>query len=125
MADAVPSCCEQQLHQSWRHRARRPRVGRFTIVGEPAKASAHPPLLSSSQPAPHLARFVSRNPDAGGLRPNELSIERERFVGDHQLVAKLPVDPRLTAGETQSFSVPLDRVLLFDADDGHAVGPAA
>jgi glycogen debranching enzyme len=41
-----------------------------------------PELLSSSQPAPHLARFVHRNPDAGGLRPNELSIERERFVGD-------------------------------------------
>jgi len=41
-----------------------------------------PGLLSSSQPAPHLARFVFRNPDSGGLRPNELSIERERFVGD-------------------------------------------
>jgi len=45
-------------------------------------AGARPSLLSSSQPAPHLARFVFRNPDAGGLRPNELSIERERFVGD-------------------------------------------
>ena len=45
-------------------------------------AGARPGLLSSSQPAPHLARFVFRNPDAGGLRPNELSIERERFVGD-------------------------------------------
>jgi glycogen debranching enzyme len=46
-------------------------------------AGARPPLLSSSQPAPHRARFVSRNPDAGGLQPNELSIDRERFVGDH------------------------------------------
>ena len=30
-------------------------------------AGARPGLLSRSQPAPHLARFVSRNPDAGGL----------------------------------------------------------
>jgi glycogen debranching enzyme len=42
-----------------------------------------PPLpLSSSQPAPHIARFVFRNPLSGGLRPDQLSIERERFVGD-------------------------------------------
>ena len=45
-------------------------------------AGRRPSLLSSSQPAPYLARFVFRNPDAGGLAPNELSIERERFVGD-------------------------------------------
>jgi glycogen debranching enzyme len=45
-------------------------------------AGARPTLLSSSQPAPHLARFVFRNPVTGGLQPNELSIERERFVGD-------------------------------------------
>ncbi|HEY2073766.1 MAG TPA: glycogen debranching N-terminal domain-containing protein, partial [Gaiellaceae bacterium] len=38
--------------------------------------------LSHDQPAPHLASFVLRNPLADGLEPNELSIERERFVGD-------------------------------------------
>lgn len=38
--------------------------------------------LSHAQPAPHLAAFVLRNPLAAGLEPNELSIERERFVGD-------------------------------------------
>src|SRR5579885_3440476 len=43
---------------------------------------ASPEVLSSSQPAPHLARFVFRNPTAAGLRPDELSIERERFVGE-------------------------------------------
>jgi glycogen debranching enzyme len=43
---------------------------------------AAPSLLSGSQPAPHVARFVFRNPLAGGLQPDELSIERERFVGD-------------------------------------------
>ena len=45
-------------------------------------AGAHPTLLSKSQPAPHVARFVFRNPNVGGLQPDELSIERERFVGD-------------------------------------------
>ena len=44
-------------------------------------AGATPLPLSHSQPAPHLARFVSRNPVAAGLQADELSIERERFVG--------------------------------------------
>ena len=38
--------------------------------------------LSHDHAVPHLASFVLRNPLAGGLRPNELVIERERFVGD-------------------------------------------
>jgi glycogen debranching enzyme len=38
--------------------------------------------LSHEHSTPHLASFVLRNPLAGGLRPNELVIERERFVGD-------------------------------------------
>ena len=38
--------------------------------------------LSHDHPTPQIASFVLRNPLAGGLRPNELVIERERFVGD-------------------------------------------
>jgi glycogen debranching enzyme len=38
--------------------------------------------LSHNHSTPHLASFVLRNPLAGGLQPNELVIERERFVGD-------------------------------------------
>jgi len=41
-----------------------------------------PDPLSHAQPAPHLAAFVLRNPPVAGLEPNELSVERERFVGD-------------------------------------------
>jgi len=48
----------------------------LTIAGE------RPDPLSQAQQAPHLASFVLRNPLAGGLAPDELSIERERFVGD-------------------------------------------
>jgi ABC-type sugar transport system ATPase subunit len=46
-------------------------------------------------------------------------------LGDRPVVAKLPVEPRLTAGSTQTFSVPLDRVLLFDEGSGRATGTAA
>jgi glycogen debranching enzyme len=38
--------------------------------------------LSHDHSAPQLASFVLRNPLACGLRPNELVIKRERFVGD-------------------------------------------
>jgi multiple sugar transport system ATP-binding protein len=46
-------------------------------------------------------------------------------LGDHELVVKLPVEPRLRAGERETFSVPLDKVLLFDEESSNVVGPAA
>jgi ABC-type sugar transport system ATPase subunit len=46
-------------------------------------------------------------------------------VGDAEVVAKLPVDPRLAAGSHETFSVPLQKVLLFDEESSHAVGTAA
>jgi multiple sugar transport system ATP-binding protein len=46
-------------------------------------------------------------------------------LGDHEVVAKLPVEPRLEAGRQQSFSVPLQKVLLFDEESTQAVGTAA
>ncbi|HZC75668.1 MAG TPA: ATP-binding cassette domain-containing protein [Gaiellaceae bacterium] len=46
-------------------------------------------------------------------------------LGDHELVVKLPVEPRLRAGERETFSVPLDKVLLFDEESSQAVGTAA
>ena len=46
-------------------------------------------------------------------------------IGDHDIVVKLPVEPRLHAGEHETFSVPLDKVLLFDEASSRVVGPAA
>jgi histidinol-phosphatase len=46
-------------------------------------------------------------------------------LGEHQIVVKLPVEPRLRAGEHETFSVPLDKVLLFDEESSLVVGPAA
>ena len=46
-------------------------------------------------------------------------------VGDHEIVVKLPVEPRLRAGEREMLSVPLDKVMLFDEESSRALGTAA
>jgi ABC-type sugar transport system ATPase subunit len=46
-------------------------------------------------------------------------------VGDHEIVVKLPVEPRLRAGEQETLSVPLDKVMLFDEETTRALGTAA
>jgi multiple sugar transport system ATP-binding protein len=46
-------------------------------------------------------------------------------VGDAGVVAKLPVDPRLHAGSKQAFSVPLQKVILFDEQSERSLGAAA
>jgi hypothetical protein len=41
------------------------------------------------------------------------------------VIAKLPVEPRLKAGNQQTFSVPLQKVILFDAESERSLGAAA
>jgi multiple sugar transport system ATP-binding protein len=45
-------------------------------------------------------------------------------AGDAALVAKLPADCRVEAGEEREFAVPLRHIRLFDAASGHALGTA-
>ena len=45
-------------------------------------------------------------------------------LGDHDIVIKLPVEVHLEAGRQETFSVPLQKVLLFDEESTHAVGTA-
>jgi ABC-type sugar transport system ATPase subunit len=45
-------------------------------------------------------------------------------LGDHEIVVKLPVEPRLRAGEQETFSVPLEKVLLFDETSSRTIGTA-
>ena len=40
-------------------------------------------------------------------------------------MVKLPVESRLERGQNETFSVPLDKVLLFDEASSRVVGPAA
>jgi ABC-type sugar transport system ATPase subunit len=71
----------------------------------------------------------------GGSAAYDGTIEVVEYLGDEQLahvrlkdhtiVAKLPVEPRLESGMQTTFSVPLQKVLLFDAASTQAVGTAA
>jgi ABC-type sugar transport system ATPase subunit len=45
-------------------------------------------------------------------------------LGDHDIVVKLPVEPRLEAGRQETFSVPLQKVLLFDEAGARVGSPA-
>jgi ABC-type sugar transport system ATPase subunit len=45
-------------------------------------------------------------------------------LGDHDIVIKLPVEAQLEAGRQETFSVPLQKVLLFDEQSTNVVGTA-
>jgi multiple sugar transport system ATP-binding protein len=63
------------------------------------------------------------------------TVEVAEYLGDQQLVhltlegqdviAMLPVEPRLEMGSQKTFSVPLAKVILFDEESTQAVGTAA
>ena len=86
-----------------------------------------------------LAGFRPEHVSLGNGRPDRRSYEAVVEVveylgdeqlahvrlGDHEIVVKLPVEPRLQAGSTRRFSVPLEKVLLFDEESSRAVGTAA
>ena len=70
-----------------------------------------------------------------GLATYEASVEVVEYLGDeqlahvrlgdHELVVKLPVEPRLRSGERETFYVPLEKMMLFDEESSRVVGPAA
>jgi multiple sugar transport system ATP-binding protein len=98
---------------------------------------------------PSTAIGVGRTGQLAGFRPEHVQLGNHRggsasydalvevveYLGDEQLahlsldgaaiVAKLPVEPRLEAGKQQTFSVPLQKVLLFDEESEQTVGTAA
>jgi multiple sugar transport system ATP-binding protein len=109
-----------------------------TFIGSPAMN-----LLESSAigvgTSGQLAGFRPEHVALGNGRPDsahyDALVEVVEYLGDEQLahlrlgeseiVAKLPVEPRLRHGERATFSVPLSRVLLFDAESEQALGAAA
>jgi len=70
-----------------------------------------------------------------GLASYDAAVEVVEYLGDEQLaharlgeyeiLAKLPVEPRLRPGERETFFVPLEKVLLFDEASSRTVGTAA
>jgi multiple sugar transport system ATP-binding protein len=109
-----------------------------TFIGSPAMNIVDPGLLGLRAEG-QLAGFRPEHVDVGNGRPDAASyeavVEVVEYLGDEQLahlrlgetqlLAKLPVDPRLPAETSQTFSVALRQVLLFDAESGNVVGPAA
>jgi len=86
-----------------------------------------------------LAGFRPEHVELGNGQPNratyEALVEVVEYLGDEQLahvrlgdtplVVKLPVEQQLEMGATRTFSVPLERVLMFDEATGRATGSAA
>jgi multiple sugar transport system ATP-binding protein len=109
-----------------------------TFIGSPAMN-----LLPSSEigvgKAGQLAGFRPEHVQLGNGKPGAASyaalVEVVEYLGDEQLahlrlgereiVAKLPVEPRLQAGREETFSIPLRKVLLFDAESQQSLGTAA
>ncbi|HZR95927.1 MAG TPA: ABC transporter ATP-binding protein [Gaiellaceae bacterium] len=108
-----------------------------TFIGSPAMNLVESAALGVGSDG-QLAGFRPEHVILGDGRPDaaryEAQVEVVEYLGDEQLahlrvgdstiVAKLPVDPRLHHGEHATFSVRLDRVLLFDKQTELAVGTA-
>jgi multiple sugar transport system ATP-binding protein len=108
-----------------------------TFIGSPAMNLLDSSVLGIGAPG-QLAGFRPEHVDLGNGKPDTAHynalVEVVEYLGDEQLahlrlgdreiVAKLPVEPRLRHGEESTFSVPLDRVLLFDKETELAVGTA-
>src|SRR5439155_15254110 len=98
---------------------------------------------------PSKAVAVGREGQIAGFRPEHLElgngkadamhlaplVEAVEYLGDEQLahlrlgdapiLAKLPVEQQLEEGRQEQFSVPLSKVLLFDAETERSLGTAA
>ena len=110
-----------------------------TFIGSPAMNLLPSGMLGAGWGDGKLVGFRPEHVQLGNSRPEaatyEAQVEVVEYLGDEQLahlrlgetpvIAKLPVEPRLQAGRTETFSVPLRHVLLFDADSGRAAGAAA
>jgi ABC-type sugar transport system ATPase subunit len=108
------------------------------FIGSPAMNMLPSSVLGIERDG-HLAGFRPEHVRLGNGRPGLASYEGAVEVveylgdeqlayvrlGDHDVVVKLPVEPRLQAGERKTFYVPLDKVTLFDQESTRVVGPAA
>jgi ABC-type sugar transport system ATPase subunit len=106
-------------------------VGSF--IGSPAMNIVAAPVVGINSPA-HLVGFRPEHirlgaADAGSLG-FDAAIEVVEYLGDeqlahlrlgeHSLVAKLPVEPRLAATSSMAFAVPRESLVFFDAESGNA-----
>jgi multiple sugar transport system ATP-binding protein len=109
-----------------------------TFIGSPAMNLLPASTLGISA-AGKLAGFRPEHVQLGNgsaaAAHYDATVEVVEYLGDEQLahlrlgdtdvIAKLPVEPRLKAGNQQTFSVPLQKVILFDAETERSLGAAA
>ena len=105
------------------------------FIGSPAMNLVPADVLDGVGGADRIAGVRPEHIELGTAEDRALSfsarVDVVEYLGDEQLahivkretplVAKLPVEHRLTAGEEASFSIPRSRLYLFDADTGEAV----
>jgi len=105
------------------------------FIGSPAMNLVPADVLDGVGGADRIAGVRPEHIELGAAADRALSfsarVDVVEYLGDEQLahivkretplVAKLPVEHRLTAGEEASFSIPRSRLYLFDAETGEAV----
>jgi multiple sugar transport system ATP-binding protein len=108
------------------------------FIGSPAM-NILPSSVLGVGGAGQLAGFRPEHVQLGNGRPGlasyQASVEVVEYLGDeqlahvrlgdHELVVKLPVEPRLRSGERETFYVPLEKMMLFDEESSRVVGTAA
>jgi len=107
------------------------------FIGSPAMNLVPASLLDGFGGSDRIVGFRPEHIVVGNGRPDTIPftarIDVVEYLGDEQLVhitrkdtslqAKLPVDQRLNTGDEQEFSVPRDKLLLFDAETQERVRP--
>ncbi len=109
-----------------------------TFIGSPAMNVVPAGALAvggTGQLAGFRPEHVRLGSDGGSSARYDGTVEVVEYLGDEQLahvrldgtevVVKLPVEPRLQAGSRETFSVPLQKVILFDEESTRTVGTAA
>jgi multiple sugar transport system ATP-binding protein len=100
------------------------------FIGSPAMNLVPAPLLDGVGGADRIAGFRPEHIALGDGRADTIPftgrVDVVEYLGDEQLVhitrnemslqAKLPVEERLNAGDEREFSVPRDKLLLFDKE---------
>ena len=109
-------------------------VARF--IGSPAMNLVPADFVDGVGGSGRLVGFRPEHIELGNGRPEaahiDAIVEVVEYLGDEQLVhlsardesllAKLPVEHRVQPGESATFSIPRDKIHLFDAETEEAVG---
>ena len=105
------------------------------FIGSPAMNLVPANVLDGVGGGDRIAGFRPEHVNVGNGRPDTIPftarVEVVEYLGDEQLVhmtrgesslqAKLPVEERLGAGDEREFSIPRDKLLLFDKESEQRV----